>query len=177
MVPAPGRPTGKAACRTVPPASAGKAAPAPAAGMPARMAHASAAGAAHTSASAACTAHTDHLHVIVPPDPLRPGGICFKVIFHKLIVKLEFVEGSEPRATLSFRTSPKTGVGISIEFQAAYRHPFVGAVIDRPRKRTEFQQKFPSNGTFSPKKYEYGNFPAGRSMSAPTEYDDRHSKI
>ena len=31
------------------------------------------------------------------------------------------------------------GVGISIEFQAAYRHPFVGAVIDRPQKRAEFQ--------------------------------------
>ena len=32
-----------------------------------------------------------------------------------------------------------SGVGISIEFQAAHRHPFVGAVIDRPRKYTEFQ--------------------------------------
>ena len=26
------------------------------------------------------------------------------------------------RRTLSFRTSPQTGVGISIEFRAAYRH-------------------------------------------------------
>ena len=87
---APGRPAPKAACRTVSPASAGKAAPAPAAGMSAGMAHASAAGAAASTASA-CTAHTDHLHVIFPrPDPAG-GEFCFKVIFHKLIVKLEFV--------------------------------------------------------------------------------------
>ena len=44
-----------------------------------------------------------------------------------------------------------TGVGISIEFRAIYRHPFVGAVIDRPRKRAEFRRKFTSNGTISPK--------------------------
>ena len=30
------------------------------------------------------------------------------------------------RTTLSFRTSPPTGVGISIDFRALYRHPFVG---------------------------------------------------
>ena len=40
--------------------------------------------------------------------------------------KLEFADGSAPRTTLSFRTSAHTGVGISIEFRAAYRH------TDRP---------------------------------------------
>ena len=61
------------------------------------------------------------------------------ISFTQQVYKLEFVEGSELRATLSFRTSPKTGVGISIEFQAAYRHPFVGAVIDRPPGRARTQ--------------------------------------
>ena len=41
-----------------------------------------------------------------------------------------------------------SGVGISIEFQAAYRHPFVGAVIDRPQK-----------STFSPKEIRIGHLP------------------
>ena len=35
--------------------------------------------------------------------------------------------------------SAHTGVAISIEFQAAYRHPFVGAVIDRPPGRARTQ--------------------------------------
>ena len=49
----------------------------------------------------------------------------------------EFVEGSAPRTTLSFRTSAHTGVGISIEFQIIHRHtncsilPFPGIL---PRK-------------------------------------------
>ena len=42
----------------------------------------------------------------------------------------------------SLRRVAHYDLGISIEFQAAYRHPFVGAVIDRPRKRAEFRRKF-----------------------------------
>ena len=42
-------------------------------------------------------------------------------------------------------------VAISIFFLTTYRHPFVGAVIDRPCKCTEFQHKFTLNGTFLPK--------------------------
>ncbi len=38
--------------------------------------------------------------------------------FVKHLGKLEFSH----RQNVSFRTSPKTGVGISIEFRAAYRH-------------------------------------------------------
>ena len=49
------------------------------------------------------------------------------------------------------------GVGISIEFQAAYRHPFVGAVNDRPRKCTEFQRAFTSYDSFSPKEIRIGH--------------------
>ena len=37
----------------------------------------------------------------------------------------------------------------TIEFQAAYRHPSVGAVIDRPQKYDEFQNKVPLKVTFS----------------------------
>ena len=51
----------------------------------------------------------------------------------------------------SLRASAHTGVAISIFFLTTYRHPFVGAVIDRPCKCIEFQHKFTSNGTFSPK--------------------------
>ena len=63
------------------------------------------------------------------------------------------------RQNVSFRTSSQTGVGISIEFPAAHRHPFVGAVIDRPRKCNEFQNKFTLNGTFSPKEIRIGHIP------------------
>ncbi len=49
------------------------------------------------------------------------------------------------------------GVGSSIEFQEAYRHPSVGAVIDRPQKCTEFQNKITLNGTFSPKEIRIQN--------------------
>ena len=43
--------------------------------------------------------------------------------FTQLPDKLGICRGERtPRTTLSFRTSPQTGVGISIEFQAAHRH-------------------------------------------------------
>ena len=57
--------------------------------------------------------------------------------FTQQVYKLEFAEGSAPRTTLSFRTSAHAGVGISIDFRAAYRHtgrsilPFPGIC---PRK-------------------------------------------
>ncbi len=47
------------------------------------------------------------------PDPL---GIVLR------FGKLDFAEGSAPQTTPSFRTSAHAGVGISIEFQTAYRH-------------------------------------------------------
>ena len=37
------------------------------------------------------------------------------------------------RQNVSFRTSAYTGVGISIEFQTIYRHPFVGDGFPVPR--------------------------------------------
>ena len=54
--------------------------------------------------------------------------------------KLEFVEVSaRPEQHCHSEPVLLSGVGISIEFQAAHRHPFVGAVIDRLQKCTEFQ--------------------------------------
>ena len=85
------------------------------------------------------------------PDPL---GI---VLWY---ANCEFVEGSAGSEQHCHSEPVRTTfVGISIEFQAAHRHPFVGAVIDRPRKRTEFQQKFPSNGNFSPKEIRIWKLP------------------
>ena len=54
--------------------------------------------------------------------------------------KLEFVERSaRPEQHCHSEPVRTTFVGISIEFWAIYRHPFVGAVIDRPQNCTEFQ--------------------------------------
>ena len=79
----------------------------------------------------------------------------YAVIIERVVIgaaqrsdKLEFGGLSN---SWSLRASSQTGVAISIFFLTTYRHPFVGAVIDRPCKCTEFQHKFTSNGTFSPK--------------------------
>ena len=61
--------------------------------------------------------------------------MCISAFVSKYI-NWEFGELSNYR---SLRASAHTGVAISIEFQAAYRHPFVGAVIDRPPGRARTQ--------------------------------------
>ena len=65
------------------------------------------------------------------PDPLGIVLWCCKLVFGGGSQGIEQHCHSEP---VLF-----PGVGISIEFWAIYRHPFVGAVIDRPQKCTEFQ--------------------------------------
>ena len=68
---------------------------------------------------------------------MRYKIMCISAFVSKYI-NWEFGELSNYR---SLRASAHTGVAISIEFQAAYRHPSVGAVIDRPQKYDEFQNK------------------------------------
>ena len=59
---------------------------------------------------------------------------------HRRTGKREFVEVSaRPEQHCHSEPVRFPGVGISIEFRAAYRHPFVGAVIDRPPGRARTQ--------------------------------------
>ena len=67
-------------------------------------------------------------------DP-QPAAVSREPAASLLSACLAFLSGSVHKATnwnlthrqnVSFRTSAHTGVGISIEFRAIYRHPFVG---------------------------------------------------
>ena len=61
-----------------------------------------------------------------------------KCMFSSRVLRRKRINGNLSNSR-SLRASPQTGVAISIEFQAAHRHPFVGAVIDRPQKCVDFQ--------------------------------------
>ena len=79
--------------------------------------------------------------------------VCFRSQPDPLGIVLRFGKLGICRAVRTCHSEPvrTTFVGISIVLQIACRHPFVGAVIDRPQKRAEFQYKSTEKGTFSPK--------------------------
>ncbi len=86
-----------------------------------------------------------------------PGGRYWpaNLQFHDQLIKADNLNWNLS-ASLNRQWTVDNSV-VFIEFQIAYRHPFVGAVIDRPRKCTEFQNKFALNGTFSPKEIRIGH--------------------
>ena len=86
---------------------------------------------AHSVSSVRRTSRAFYMWYRSFPDPLGIVLWCCKLVFGGRSQGIEQHCHSEP---VLF-----PGVGISIEFWAIYRHPFVGAVIDRPPGRARTQ--------------------------------------